>query len=45
MLHSHNEKCMGTDLTQGDHERRVEQTQICPVCVVHYTPGKETTVD
>lgn len=33
---------MGTSLTQGDHEGRVEQTQICPVRVIHYSPGKET---
>lgn len=37
-----NLKCMGTSLTQGDHEGRVEQTQICPVRVIHYSPGKET---
>lgn len=41
-LNSHKAKCMETDLTQGNHERRVEQTQICPVCVVHYSPGKDT---
>lgn len=40
-LNSQDEKCMGTNLTQGNHEGRVEQTQICPVCVIHYSPGKE----
>lgn len=28
-------------LTQGDHEGRVEQTQICPVRVVYYSPGAD----
>ena len=32
---------MRLNLTQGDHEGRVEQTQICPVRVVHYSPGSE----
>lgn len=39
ILPSSNEKCLGTDLTEGDHEGRVEQTQICPVRVIHYSPG------
>ena len=42
MLHSSNEKCKGTDLTQGDHEGGVEQTQIGPVRVIHYSPGTDT---
>lgn len=34
-------KCTGTNLTQGDHEGWVEQTQVRPVCVVHYSPGTD----
>lgn len=40
-LSSCTDECMGTALTQGDHEGWVEQTQICPVCVIHYSPCKE----
>lgn len=40
-LNSCDDKCTGRNLTQGNHEGRVEQTQIRPVCVIHYSPGTE----
>lgn len=32
-------KEMWTNLTQGNHEWRVEKTQVCPVCVINYSPS------
>lgn len=32
---------MWLNLTQGDHERGVKQTQVRPVCVVDYSPGED----
>lgn len=37
-------KGMRLNLTQGNHEGRVEKTQVCPVCVVNYSPSKNTRI-
>lgn len=32
-------KGLSKKLTQGNHEWRVEKTQVCPVCVINYSPS------
>lgn len=41
VAHWTNETHVGVNLTQGDHKRRVKQTQVRPVCVVDYSPGED----